>query len=493
MVIVAAKEAFLSTTVPRMIIAARAAGQRSNRFDNLRLTSTFTQVRKQLGDLRSALAVERQSTSLGSRATRSGVWVGGGFVAQRSLQFISNLILTRLLFPEAFGLMALATVFLVGLAMFSDLGLKPAIIRDPRGNDPAFLNTAWTIQIIRGFVLLVIGCLLAYPISLIYEQPILFPLLAALSTTAAITGFASVKMATAERDLDFKTVTFVQIVGQAISIVIMVALAYYWRSVWSLAAGNIIGSIVAVGLGHIMLRGHRHRLQMEGEAARSLIHFGKWIFLSTIVTFLGGEGLRAVQAGFLTPAEFGILTIAYTIAAIPTELSIKLTGAIGLPALSEAYRDDPDRLSAVLHKFRKRVLTLSLAMVAAVVFISEFVVELLYDDRYHAAGALVVAITLANAINLIIGGYHSALLTLGKSQSYLSIMTFTTLARIVGVVAGFQMFGILGMIVGVGIANLVTLVMIWPMMLKPRLLDAKLDLTALISLIIMAYLLAFLI
>jgi O-antigen/teichoic acid export membrane protein len=449
------------------------------------LHSAF-KVKKRLSDLRGALRAEATSTSLGSRATRSGIWVGGGFVAQRALQLISNLILTRLLFPEAFGLMALTTVFLVGLAMFSDLGLKPAIIRDPRGNDPAFLNTAWTIQVIRGFALLVIGCLLAYPISLIYDQSILFPLLAALSTTAAITGFASIKLATAERDLDFRTVTFVQIAGQAISIVIMVALAYSWRSVWSLAVGNIIGAIVAVLLGHIMLRGHRHRLLIEPEAARSLVHFGKWIFLSTIVTFLGGEGLRAIQGGFLTPAEFGILAIAYTIASIPIELSIKLTGAIGLPALSEAYRDDPTRLSGVLHKFRKRVLTLSLAMVAAVVFTSEFVVELLYDDRYHAAGAFVVAITLANAINLIIGGYHSALLTLGKSQSYLFIMTFTTLARIAGVVAGFQMFGILGMIIGIGIANLATLVVIWLMMNNQDLLDIKLDLSAIVILTLTA-------
>lgn len=433
-----------------------------------------------------ALVVGQRATSLSARAARSGFWVGGSFVAQRALQFASNLILTRLLFPEAFGLMALSTVFIVGLAMFSDLGIRPAIIRDPRGNETAFLNTAWTIQVVRGFALFFVGCILAYPISLIYEQPILFPLLATLSTTAAIAGFASVKTATAERDLDFKALTYIQIVGQIISIVAMASLAYTWRSVWALAAGNIIATIVTVLLGHAVLRGHQHRFQIEPEAARSLIHFGKWIFLSTIVTFIGGEGLRAIQGGLITPSEFGVLAIAYTIAAIPIDLSIKLTGTIGLPALSDTYRNHPGRMPMVLHKFRQRTLALSLLLVAAVAFTSEALVQLLYDGRYHAAGAFVVAITLSNSVNLISAGYNNAILAIGKSKIYLLIMLFSAAARIIGLVSGFYIFGLLGMIVGIGIANIAILFIACGIAHTQKFLTAKLDAAAMLTIAIIA-------
>lgn len=428
--------------------------------------------------------------SLSGRATRSGFWIGGGFVVQRGLQFASNLILTRLLFPEAFGLMALCSVFLVGLAMFSDLGLKPAIIRDPRGDEPAFLNTAWTLQVIRGTVLFVSGCLLAFPISVIYGNAILFPLLAVISTTAAITGFTSIKMVTAERDLDFRIITFITIAGQATHIITMVLLAYFWRSVWALAFGGIIGSLTTLVIGHFLLRGHKHRLQIDPTCARSLIHFGKWIFLSTIVSFLGGEGLRAIQAGFITPAEFGILAIAYTISAIPFDLSYRLAASIGLPALSETYRANPQEFPRILNNFRRRLLLVSLGLVSAVAFTGEVLVSLLYDVRYHAAGAFVVAITLANAVTLITSGHDNALFVLGKSKTYLWMMSLGTAGRVIATIVGLKISGVLGMILCIGVANVVVLTCYWRVMYKLQLLKFKVDISALLFIFMLSLIVA---
>ena len=253
------------------------------------------QVKQRLAFLKSLVLGQDAASSLRSRAIHSGAWIGAGFAVQKALQLGSNLILTRLLFPEAFGLMALAMVFLVGLAMFSDIGLKPSVIRDPRGDDPVFLNTAWTIQVARGLLLCVIGAAIAYPVSLIYGQPILFPLLAVLSTTAAINGFMSIGMATAERRLDFRTITMIQVVGQCVAIALLVTLAYYWRSVWALAVANVISSAATVAIGYALLPRHRHRLALDRDHAKSLIQFGRWILFSTLATYLGGEGLKAIQ------------------------------------------------------------------------------------------------------------------------------------------------------------------------------------------------------
>lgn len=401
------------------------------------------------------------SKSLSARAMQSSVWVAMGFAGQRGLQFVSNLILTRLLFPEAFGLMALVTVFLVGLAMFSDIGLRPAVIRERRSCEPDFLNTAWTIQVIRGFCLFGAGCALAYPVSYIYDQEILFPLLIVVSSTAAISGFQTIGLATSERDLDFLRPTLIALSGQIVGIVVLILLAWCWGTVWALAVGNVIGSIATVTIGHIVLRSHRHRILLEPEAARSIVSFGRWIMLSTIVTFIGGEGLRALQAGLLTIAEFGVLSIAYTIALIASDLPAKLTGSVGLPALVEAHRSGPDRLAHVLWQVRRRVLIVAIPMTALVALMSGPMIKMLYDDRYQGAASYVLLLSGSNFISVVYAGYTTALLAMGRSKSYLCVMSFQAIARISGVYFGFLLSGVYGMLLGLAVANLIILILIW--------------------------------
>ena len=94
--------------------------------------------------------MENVQSSLFARVMRGSVLTAGSYAIAQGLRLVSNLILTRLLFPEAFGLMALVSVFLVGLAMFSDVGIGPAISQSKRGDDVGFLNTAWSIQVLRG-------------------------------------------------------------------------------------------------------------------------------------------------------------------------------------------------------------------------------------------------------------------------------------------------------------------------------------------------------
>jgi O-antigen/teichoic acid export membrane protein len=404
------------------------------------------------------------------------------------IQFGSNLILTRLLFPEAFGIMALATVFLVGLAMFSDIGLKTAIIRDPRGNDPAFLNTAWTLQVIRGFALAVGACVIAYPLSLIYGQPILFPLLCLIATTTIFSGFACVTIAMAERDLALRMPTLIALTGQISGVIILVALAWWMRSVWALAIGNVISAAISLALGHLVMRGHRHCLVMDREAATSLLHFGKWIFLSTAVTFLGNEGLKAVQASFVPIETFGILAIAYSITAIPNELYSRLATSIGFPALSEINRKNPQGMRTALRKFRFPLLSFSAVIYTVLAVLARPMIELLYDPRYHEAAIYLEFLLPAGFLATIPQGYQSVLLAIGKSQDYLVVMIITALCRLLGVYFGFLWGGVSGMLIGLSGANFIIVLAIWVVARRFQILDLGLDLTVLVySVLLFSY------
>ncbi len=144
-----------------------------------------------------------------ARAMRSSALTVAGFGGSQVLRLVSNLVLARLLFPEAFGIMAIVSVIIQGLMQFSDVGVSPAIMQSKRGDDPDFLNTAWTIQMMRGLGLWLAACALAWPVAQIYDSPLLMQLLPVAGLSLLITGFNPTRLDSAKRHLRFGRVTVI--------------------------------------------------------------------------------------------------------------------------------------------------------------------------------------------------------------------------------------------------------------------------------------------
>ena len=203
-----------------------------------------------------------------ARAVRGTALTVVSFGGQNFLRLASNLILTRLLFPEAFGLMVLVQVVLSAAAMFSDVGLRDSIIRDERGSETSFQNTVWTLQIARGFLLTGAILVLAQPLARFYEEEILADLLVLSAFVPAVHGFESTKIHLANRELILGRLTALSLGSQVVGIATMVLLAIWLNSVWALAIGGIVGAATAVVLSHLIMPGAPNRLYFERDAAR---------------------------------------------------------------------------------------------------------------------------------------------------------------------------------------------------------------------------------
>ena len=99
------------------------------------------------------LSASISGNGMKARALRGSLLTSISFGSENILRLVSNLVLTRILFPEAFGLMVLVQMVFAGASMLSDVGIKSAIVQDKRGDDPVFLNTAWAVQILRGLLI----------------------------------------------------------------------------------------------------------------------------------------------------------------------------------------------------------------------------------------------------------------------------------------------------------------------------------------------------
>jgi len=165
---------------------------------------------------------------------RGSMWVFMGQIGGRLLRLASNLILTRLLYPEAFGLMAILTMMIYGLSMVSDLGLNWNIFQSKRGEESDFIDTVWTVQIIRGCLIWIATLLFANPLAEFYHLPeiaIMFPIL---GFGELIYGFASTKIFVLNKQIRLGVLTRFEFGSEFLTVLITIAIAYFYHSVWSL-------------------------------------------------------------------------------------------------------------------------------------------------------------------------------------------------------------------------------------------------------------------
>ncbi len=397
--------------------------------------------------LSSRYAKMMQGDGLRARALRGSGWTVAGFGTSQVLRLGSNLILTRLLFPEAFGLMALAQVFMIGLDMLSDIGVGPSIVQNKRGDDPDFLATAWTLQILRGIVLFLGMCVISYPVSLIYNEPILFPLLIVIGLLALTGGFQSIGMATANRKISLGRITTVDLFSQIIGLLTMVIWAAYFPTVWALAGGGLTGAMCRVFFGHRLLPSTGNRLRFERSAATDIFHFGKWIFVATSFTYFGGEGLKLIQ-GYLVPIDIlGIISIAGMLAAVTNQLIIRVGGSVIFPALAQINLERPEELHSRLREARTKLFVFTLPMFLVLMFFGRELIHLMYDDRYQSAGLFLVIMATSAAINAQRTPFGMVLIATGDSFGHAIIMCVRAIARISAVYIGFSLYGIEGMLI----------------------------------------------
>lgn len=400
--------------------------------------------------------------SLSARIMRSSMLVVGGFGFSQALRLASNLLLTRLLFPEAFGMMALVTVMIQGLYQFSDVGVTPAILQSKRGDERAFLDTAWTIQVLRGFGLWAGAALLAWPISVFYGEEQLMYLLPVAAAALAIAGFNPTRMDTANRHLNLGRVTAIDMGVQVIGIIVAVLLAWLTGSVWALVISGLVSAAAQLALNTLLLPGQNNRFRWEAEAVQELINFGKWIFLSTIAGFLFTQADKILFGKYLSLDTFGIYNIGFFLAAFPLLLGNMVTGKILIPI----YRETPPKESpanfAKLRKMRMVVTAGMMVMVTVFAVTGIWLVEIMYDPRYDMAGPVVVLIACMQIPMLIGLTYEHAALAMGDSKRFFVLAGARAVITIGTLLVGLELAGLLGGILARGVSTiLVYPVIVW--------------------------------
>jgi O-antigen/teichoic acid export membrane protein len=403
--------------------------------------------------------------SLKKRILNASAWTLGTYGVENILRLVSSLVLSRLLFPEAFGLISASSSIIVAIALFSDLGIRAVIIQSPRGGKDDFLRSAWVFQILRGLLLWVILILICGIISIpILRNALpqgsafaneLFPVVTvALGFSLVLGGFESTAIFLNVRLMRFRPFAIVDIATKFVTIAVMIGWAMQFRSVWALVAGTLSSGAVRVVLSHTAVPGPRMAWHWNKDHFLEIIHFGKWISVSSIASFFSSQSAILILGILFSGAMLGVYSIARTLIGAVYGLVDKINSSLALSVLGEVVRERPTELKRSYYRFRLPIDMLS-ALAGGLIFATgPEIVGALYDPRYSQAGPMLQLQALALALypfQLI----RSAFTAIGQTYTVAAVSIIEAVSQVSFLILGYSAFGVLGAVAGIAVSGIV--------------------------------------
>ncbi len=391
--------------------------------------------------------------ALRNPAVRGTLWTLGSYGLTMGLRFGSNLILTRLLIPEYFGLMALASTLGMGLELLSDLGTQQSVIQNRHGEEEAFYNTAWTVEVIRGVVLWVMCLVVTIPMAQIYADDRLLALIPIVGLTSVLGGFSSNSIAILHRRMQLGLYTIFETLSYMLSLAVMLTAVWLYPNIWSLAISGLAGPLFETIASHFLIPGHRNRFAWDKNALDSILHFGKGIFLATALMFMADQADRFILGKLLSLQLLGIYTIAFSIATLPREILKTISHRVLFPTASQSAERPRAEIRRTLRKQRWLILLPTAAAIAFVTCYGDYAIRLLYDERYLDAAWMLPTLACGIWFSALFYTMTPTLMAIGKPV-YLAHGNFARLFMVCfGLWGGYQAGGLLGAIAGIALSD----------------------------------------
>lgn len=345
--------------------------------------------------LAGSLTTFLEGDGLKNRAARGGLWIGGGSVVEQGLRLLRNIILARLLAPEAFGLMAIIFAVNTFFESCTSIGIEEAIIQNPRSEEQTYLNGAFWVSIGRAICLYVIIYFTAPWIAKFYNQPMLPNLMRVAFLVVLFTGAMSPRTYVAHKRMDFKRLVAINQGGGAFGVLVTIILSVFMRNVWAIAIGFAVESFARCALSYAICP-YRPRLSFDRELLQALFKYSRGVFGLSFLTFIFLRTDVFVIGKICSTAELGIYSMVASLAQIPYVFFGTFISKIAVPAFSE-MQQDKERLNNTFLKITSSVALLTFPALLYAILYAKGILHMFYGEVYVTA-AIPFAILFAVAV-----------------------------------------------------------------------------------------------
>ena len=399
--------------------------------------------------------------SLRARCARSGVILGAAAFFERGMRFIRNMILARLLAKEDFGLMAVIFVVAQLLEASTDTGVKPSVIQNKQGGEPAYLNAAWWFQALRGLSLFTIAFFIAPLICQFYKAPELLCWLRLSFLAIVFNALLSPRVYALEKDFRFGKVAFLIQGGSFLGIVLTIVLAFVLRNVSALVIGYTAEPVLRTLLSYILCP-LRPNLKIDRNKLKSLLIFARGTIGLPLITCVAFQMDIVVLGKMVTKAELGMYYLVGSFMQLPIELFRRVIGAFLLPAFAEK-QDDQHKLCKGLLEITRNTAMLCMPLIAFLVVCASPVLSIVYGVSYSVVAlpfAILACHVLARLQSHILG---LIFLAIGKPHIQRRCALIRLITMLALIYPGILLFGLSGAAIAVLVSGLFILIaqVIW--------------------------------
>ena len=384
-----------------------------------------------------------------------------------AIRFATNLILTRLVTPEDFGLMAVANIILLGTTLVSEVGLRQAIIRSESDVSGRLLRTIFTVQVARGallalVLLLLSGVLIIFGSSFpgVYSNPLLPYVIALISLNPLMVGFESTKIAVQGRNLTIGWNTLTETGAQTLGLAVGILAGLNGFGVWALAIGPLVAGLFRVIMSHTLIPGRADAFGFDREVFVEVFHFGKWVFLASLLGFVCFYGDQVILAAWLNEHELAMLALCFFMLGIVRQLVSKFANEVAFSKLSQVNRTQGGDVRKHYYKLRAPLDVLLLSFAGGCMISGEQIIQFLYDPRFSDAGLYLGLLSLAMIFDRYLF-FNSLLVALNAPKIVTQINLLRVILLVIGLPLALGHGGIEWAVLYLGLYRIATLPLIF--------------------------------
>ncbi|QKR99450.1 oligosaccharide flippase family protein [Sphingomonas sp. CL5.1] len=375
----------------------------------------------------------------------------GTTVAMNVLRIGNTMVLTRLLAPSDYGLIAIIMAIFFVITMITDTGCQAFIVRHERGLERAFLDSVWTIHVLRGVANALLAIALAVPLAALLGKQALAPLMAVAAISLAVDGAASLSLLTALRRKMVRKLSIVDFAAFIIQLVVGLIAAWFLRNAWAIVIAIIAQSIARTAASYLVFPDARQSFRLDRPISIELWRFSRMIAASSTLTLIISQVDRLVLARLFSLQQFGVYSIAGSLASAPTTVAQLYASRIMYPALADTWRAAPERLRKTFYGIRGIVFYGYLFAAGGLIGSASLLIRLLYDPRYAGAASYLHLLAITTAMIMLTRPMNEFLVAIGHVRATLETNVVRVGWLLLAAPLGYFALGPIGIVVALSL------------------------------------------